>query len=370
MKKMQPTDNNFMKRALTLARKGLGRTAPNPAVGCVIVRDGVIVGEGWHKKAGTPHAEVLALAMAADATRGADVYVTLEPCCHHGKTPPCCDALIAAGVRRVVAGMVDPYLEVAGKGLQALRQAGIQVEVGLLEEQCRELNKGFIKCVTTGMPHVIYKTAMTLDGNIATVTGHSRWVTGEDSRHLVHRLRSSCDAVMVGVDTIIVDNPQLTVRHVKGRDPLRVIVDTRLRTPESVNVLCGPGAGKTILATCESNPDAHQRYQAQGAVIVVCREFEGRVEMTDLLRKLADMGVQTILLEGGSRLAGDLLQHGLIDECIFFYAPKVVGNGFAPFVVQGVSTMDEAFRFVVQRVGMSGPDVVVYARPEVVCSPA
>ncbi len=367
---MPQADIRYMKRALSLARRGLGNTAPNPAVGCVIVRDGVVVGEGWHKKAGTPHAEVHALTMAGDSARGADVFVTLEPCCHHGKTPPCTDMLIAAGVRRVVAGMVDPFLEVAGKGLHALRQAGIRVDVGLFEDECRELNKGFIKSVTRGMPHVIYKTAMTLDGSIATVTGHSRWVTGEESRRLVHRLRARCDAVMVGVDTIIADNPELTVRHVKGNDPLRVIVDTRLRTPESVNVLNGPGAAKTMIATCEPNPEIHQRYQSQGALVLVCREYDGRVEMADLLSKLASRGIQTVLLEGGSRLAGTMLQQGLIDECIFFYAPKVVGNGFAPFVIQGITTMDEAIRMSIQRVGMSGPDVVVYARPEVgTCSP-
>ena len=367
---MQQVDMKYMKRALALARRGLGRTAPNPAVGCVIVRDGQIVGEGWHKQAGTPHAEVHALAMAGAAAKGADVYVTLEPCCHHGKTPPCCDALIEAGVKRVIAGMVDPYLQVAGQGLQKLRQAGIRVEVGLLEEQCAELNKGFIKTVLTGMPYLIYKTAMTLDGNIATVTGHSRWVTSEASRRLVHRLRSGCDAVMVGVDTVIADNPQLTVRHVKGRDPLRIIVDTRLRTPESVCLLSGLDAAKTIIATCEANPEVHQRYLEQGATILVCHEYDGRVDMDDLLRKLAVKGIQSILLEGGSRLAGDLLQRNLIDECIFFYAPKVVGNGFAPFAMQGISTMDEAVRLKVQRIGMSGPDVVVYAKPEAVCSPA
>lgn len=361
-------DLKYMRRALTLARKGVGSTAPNPAVGCVIVRDGRIVGEGWHKKAGTPHAEVLALEQAAEQARGADLYVTLEPCCHHGKTPPCTEAVIAAGVRRVVAGMTDPFPQVAGQGLQALRQAGIVVESGLLEEQCRILNKGFIKCVTTGMPYVIYKTAMTMDGAIATVTGHSRWVSGEESRHLVHRLRASCDAVMVGVDTILADNPQLNVRHVRGRDPLRVIVDSRLRTPESFNVLKRGAAERTLLATCERDEAVHARYIAQGAQVVVCRAFDGRVAMPDLLTKLAERGIQTVLLEGGSRLAGDMLERGLIDECIFFFAPKVVGNGFAPFAISSVTNMEEAYRLKVLKVGMSGADVVVYARPELSCS--
>lgn len=367
---MTSNDSRYMRRALTLARKGMGRTAPNPAVGCVVVRDGRIVGEGWHKKAGTPHAEIHALQQAGELARGADVYVTLEPCSHHGKTPPCSEALITAGVRRVVAGMVDPFDQVSGRGIEQLRTAGIEVAVGLLEADCRELNKGFIKYVTSGRPYVLYKSAMTLDGNIATVTGHSRWVSSEQSRRFVHRLRDVCDAVMVGVDTILADNPQLTVRHVKGRSPLRVVVDTHLRTPESVSVLTGPLARKTIIATCEANPKVHRRYELQGARVMVCEEFDGRVAMADLLRKLGLYGVQTILLEGGSRLAGDMLKHGLIDECIFFYAPKIVGNGFAPFTLTGIETMDNAIRMEIKRIGMSGPDLVVQARPEVSCSPA
>lgn len=363
-------DLRYMRRALSLARKGVGRTSPNPAVGCVIVRDGRIVGEGWHKKAGTPHAEILALAQAGELARGADLYVTLEPCCHHGKTPPCTEAIIAAGISRVVAGMADPFPQVAGQGLQALRQTGITVETGLLEQQCRELNKGFIKCMTTGLPYVIYKAAMTLDGVIATVTGQSRWISCGESRRLVHRLRAACDAVMVGVDTILADNPQLNVRHVRGSDPLRVVVDSRLRTPESFNVLQRGLAEKTLLATCERDESLHARYLDQGAQVLVCRAFDGRVAMPDLLSKLAGRGVQTILLEGGSRLAGDMLQHGLIDECIFFYGPKVVGNGFAPFALSSsITTMDEAYRLKLLKVGMSGDDMVVYARPELSCSP-
>lgn len=367
---MAGNDSRYMRRALTLARKGLGRTAPNPAVGCVIVKDGEVVGEGWHKKAGTPHAEIHALQQAGPLARGADLYVTLEPCSHHGRTPPCSEALIAAKVRRVVVGMVDPFPQVSGAGIQQLRAAGIEISLGLLEDACRELNKGFIKYATSGLPYVLYKSAMSLDGNIATVTGHSRWVSGEKSRRTVHRLRDACDAVMVGVDTILADNPQLNVRHVKGRSPLRVIVDTHLRMPESVNVLSGPLAKKTIIATCETDPRVHRRYELQGATVMVCEEYGGRVLMVDLLRKLGLRGIQTILLEGGSRLAGDMLKNGLIDECVFFYAPKIVGNGFAPFNLTGIETMDKAIRMEIKRVGMSGPDLMVHARPEVPCLPA
>ncbi len=367
---MVKNDIGYMRRALALARRGVGKTAPNPAVGCVIVRDGQLVGEGWHKKAGTPHAEVHALAMAGNAASGSDVYVTLEPCCHYGKTPPCTDALIAAGVRRVVIGMIDPFVQVAGNGVLALRKAGIKVDVGVLEEECRYLNRGFIKSVVSGMPYIIYKSAMTMDGFIATSTGHSRWISCEKSRRLAHILRAESDAVMVGVDTILADNPQLTVRHVKGRNPLRVIVDTRLRTPESVNLLNCDDADMTIIATTESDPAMHQRYLSLGVSVLVCRESEGRVDMADLLPRLCRRGIQSILLEGGSHLAGNLLQYGLIDECIFFYAPKITGNGFPPFSIKGINTMDEAIKFNIQRVQMSGKDILVYARPEAVCSQA
>ena len=363
-------DIRFMRRALSLARKGVGRTAPNPAVGCVIVRDGVIVGEGWHRKAGGAHAEIHALAMAGPAARGADVYVTLEPCCHTGKTPPCSDALIAAGVRRVAAGMSDPNPWVNGGGLDALRQAGIVTECGLLEEECRTLNRPFIKFMTTGLPYVIFKCAMTLDGKIASATGESRWISCEESRRYVHRLRSRNDAVMVGVDTILADNPQLTVRHVRGRNPLRVIVDSTLRTPTTVDIISGPLAAKTIIATVETDPLIHKRYQDNGATVLPCREYEGRVDLDDLFRKLGQRGIRSILLEGGSRLAGDALSRGLIDECIFFYAPKVIGSdGFSPFAITGVTAMNRSYLFTTTDARRMGVDIVITARPSAACLP-
>ncbi|MDD2733537.1 MAG: bifunctional diaminohydroxyphosphoribosylaminopyrimidine deaminase/5-amino-6-(5-phosphoribosylamino)uracil reductase RibD [Desulfuromonadaceae bacterium] len=365
------SDTKFMKRALTLARKGIGMTSPNPAVGCIIVNNGMVVGEGWHKKAGGPHAEVHALEMAGDAARDAEIFVTLEPCCHSGKTPPCSDALIKAGVRRVVAGMRDPNPHVNGGGLLALESAGITTSCGVLEEECRAINLPFIKYVTTAMPYVTYKSAMTLDGNIATITGESRWVSCEKSRKQVHLMRSHMDAVMVGVDTIIADNPQLTVRHVRGKDPLRVIVDTRLRTPKSVTILNGELSAKTIIATAESNTDVHRPYLEQGATIVVCDEYDGRVSMKDLLQKLGEMGVQSILLEGGSHLAGNMLQQGLIDELVFFVAPKIIGsNGFAPFTLQGITSMAHAIKLNFTDIRRIGSDIVVTARPEPLCSPA
>lgn len=366
---MTSSDTKHMKRALTLARKGIGKTSPNPAVGCVIVKNGTVIGEGWHKKAGEPHAEIHALEMAGGAARGSDVYVTLEPCCHSGKTPPCSEALIRAGVKRVVAGMSDPNPRVSGGGLAALKQAGIETSCGVLEDACLALNRPFIKHITTGMPYVTYKCAMTLDGNIATITGESRWISCEESRKYVHRMRSHMDAVMVGVDTVIADNPQLTVRQVRGKNPLRVIVDTRLRTPESFNVLKKQLSSKTIIATTESNPRVHLRYLKQGVTIVVCDEYEGRVSMKDLLQKLGAMGVQSILLEGGGRLAGNMLLNSLIDELVFFVAPKIIGNdGFAPFTLIGLTKMEQAVRLVFTDVSRSGVDIIIHARPELSCS--
>lgn len=364
-------DVKFMKRALMLARKGVGKTSPNPAVGCVIVRDGLIVGEGWHKKAGTPHAEIHALEMAGTAAWGADVYVTLEPCCHTGKTPPCSDALIKAGVGRVVAGMSDPNPRVRGGGLAALTKAGIQVECGVLEEECRELNRAFIKQISTGLPHVTYKCAMTLDGKTATATGDSRWISCHASRTAVHRMRARMDAVMVGVDTVIADDPELTVRHVRGRDPLRVVVDSRLRTPENARIVGERLAPGTVIATVENDRDRQLPFLQRGVSIFTCTPDEGRVSLKELLARLGEQGIQSILLEGGSRLAGEMLQHNLIDELVIFVAPKIVGtNGYSPFTLQGINIMDQAIPLNFTHVARSGVDIVVHARPEASCSPA
>lgn len=366
---MISTESKYMMRALTLAKKGLGKTQPNPVVGCVIVKNGVIIGEGWHKRAGGPHAEVHALTMAGDAARDADVYVTLEPCSHTGKTPPCCEALIRAGVKRVVAGMGDPNPLVNGKGLRALKKAGIETICGVREEECRAINRPFLKFIATGQPYVTFKCAMTLDGKIASVTGESRWISCEASRTVVHRMRSRSDAIMVGVDTIIADNPHLTVRHVKGRDPLRVIVDSHLRTPESVSVVSGQLASGTVIATIESNPKVHAHYLKNGATVLVCNAENGKVDLRDLWARLGKQGIHSILLEGGSRLAGEALRQGLIDECVFFYAPKVIGSdGFSPFAITGITDMSRSIQFRDLSVKRIGTDLMVTAYPENPCS--
>lgn len=361
-------DAVYMKRALALARRGIGATSPNPAVGCVIVREGRIVGSGWHRRAGTPHAEIHALEMAGELARDADAYVTLEPCCHTGRTPPCSRALIRAGVRRVVVGMSDPNPRVSGGGMRELRGAGIEVVCGVLEHECREINLPFIKHITTGLPFLTYKWAMTLDGRTATSTGASRWISCERSRRHVHRMRARMDAVMVGVGTVIADDPELTVRHVKGRTPLRVVVDSHLRTPHGSRILAGGSGAGTIIATIEDDPEAHLPYVRLGARVLVCDRDNGRVSPGDLMARLGEMGVQSILLEGGGHLAASMLEHELIDEFVFFMAPRILGSdGIPPFSLAGRTSMDQASRVRITQVGRSGTDIVMHARPEAKC---
>ncbi len=365
---MTSADTTYMKRALALARKGLGKTYPNPAVGCVIVKNSRIIGEGWHKRAGGHHAEVHALLMAGDDAQDADVYVTLEPCSHTGKTPPCSEALIRAGVRRVVAGMSDPNPRVNGGGLRALQLAGIETQCGVLAEECRAINRPFLKFMKTGHPYVTYKCAMTLDGKTACASGDSRWISSEASRRIVHRMRAAHSAIMVGVGTLIADDPQLNVRHVRGRDPLRIIVDSRLRTPEGAAVLNGSMAQGTLIATIETNREIHARYLDKGARLLVCSQDNGRVDLKDLWKKLGELNIHSVLLEGGSALAGEALRLGLLDECVFFYAPKVVGNdGLSPFTLTGTTDMAHSLPFRNISVRHVGTDLMVTAYPENAC---
>lgn len=363
-------DRKMMRRALTLARRGAGKTSPNPAVGCVIVRNGLIVGEGWHRKAGTPHAEVLALRQAGDQARGSTVYVTLEPCSHHGRTPPCAEALIAAGVKRVVAAMVDPNPRVSGRGLALLEGTGIQTCVGLLEQECRQLNEAFIKQVTTGRPFVLLKMATTLDGWTATESGDSRWITGEPSRKLVHRLRSRLDAVMVGIGTALADDPQLTCRHVVGANPLRIIVDSRLSLPLDSQLCRSAAQVPTLVATITADADKSAALAAQQVRVMLCRERDGQVDLDDLMRQLGEMGVQSILLEGGAALAGAALAAGLIDKVALFYAPKLLGGTGTPLLAgPPPGRMHESLTLHRLSVRRSGDDILIEGYLKDPCSP-
>lgn len=368
---MADFDESMMRRALSLAKRGVGKTSPNPAVGCVIVRDGRIVGQGWHRKAGTPHAEVHALHEAGDLARGADVYVTLEPCSHFGKTPPCADALIQAGVRRVVIGTADPNPKVNGGGTAKLSSAGIEVISGILEEPCRRINLPFFKHITTGLPYVILKSAMTLDGKTATSTGDSKWISSALSRLYVHRLRSRMDAVMVGIGTVIADDPQLNVRLPgKRREPVRVVVDSTLRIPLHARLLHMVSESPTIIATTAAESEKMDKLRVAGAKIMGCRDHCGRVDLHDLLRQLGEQGVQTVLLEGGRELAGQALRLNLIDRFIFFYAPRFIGGGgFDLFGGDGAQVMADAPRAGIESIRRIGNDIVVEGFTEATCLP-
>ena len=331
-----------MERALELAK--LGRTSPNPMVGAVVAREGKIIGEGYHHKAGEPHAEALALQQAGGRAKGADLYVTLEPCCHHGKTPPCTNAVIESGVNRVIAAMLDPDPRVAGKGIECLRKAGIEVEVGLMEPDARELNKAFIKRVTTGMPFVLWKAAMTLDGKIATSTGDSRWVTGNEARAEVQRLRMQHDAVMVGIGTVLADDPELIVHGFPGApNPIRIVVDAKASIP--LNALVLDDKAETIVAVGEDVPDDKvANLEAAGARVLALPASEGWIQLPALMTELANQGINSVLLEGGGELASSMLRDGLIDEGLIFIAPKIVGGRDAKTPVEGdgISLMNEA----------------------------
>jgi len=368
---MSDVHENYMHRALALARRGVGKTSPNPAVGCVIVRDGVIVGEGWHRQAGGPHAEVFALGQAGEKARGGDVYVTLEPCSHHGKTPPCANALVFAGVRRVFAAMVDPNPKVAGSGVGLLRAAGIEVSTGLLERESRLLNEPFIKAITTGRPFVILKSAMTLDGRTATASGDARWISNEESRRYVHKLRATVDAVMVGAGTVAADDPELTCRLPGGRDPVRVVVDSALGISPAARLLHLDSLAPTIVATLSGGGPKRAAVRESGAEILVCRERDGRVDLDDLLSRLGSRGVQSVLLEGGSRLAGEAVRRGLIDKFLLFFAPKMLGgDGPGLFAGPGAEAMADAYRLRDLSLRRFGGDILVTGYPEAPCLPA
>lgn len=358
-------DRLFMKRALALAARAAGRTSPNPLVGAVVVNQGRIVGEGYHQRAGTPHAEVHALEQAGELARGADIYVNLEPCSHYGRTPPCCRAIIEAGIRRVVAAMVDPNPQVAGRGLAALADAGIVVECGLMEESARELNEVFIKFITTRHPFVVLKSAVSLDGKTATSSGHSFWVTGEPARLQVHRLRNTYDAVMVGIGTVLADDPRLTTRLPEGesgRDPIRVVVDSRLRIPFESRVINPESAAPLLVATTERAPAQRREELARrGVEVVVLPEHEGRVSFPHLMSALGERNITSVLLEGGAALNASALEARMVDKLVVFVAPKLVGGVKAPGMIagQGRERMDEAWEIKRTSLTQIGEDYMI-----------
>ncbi len=342
-------DRHWMRSALTLARKGLGRVWPNPAVGCVIVQNNRLVGRGWTAPGGRPHAETEAIAAAGDLTRGATVYVSLEPCAHTGKTPPCADALIAAGVSRVVIALRDPDPRVDGGGIAKLKAAGIAVTLGVLEEEARHVNAGFLSRIEKGRPFVTAKLATTLDGRIATGSGQSKWITGEAARRRVHVMRAEADAVFVGLSTVLKDDPQLTCRvtGLEDRSPVRLILDTRLEIDSTSQVVATAGTIPSwVLTTAPSKGERARRLIDAGVTVISCPETGGRIDLTDAFRILGDRGLTRILVEPGAQLLAGLLAANLVDSLAWFRSGMVLGGDALPVTGSlAISELDAARRF-------------------------
>jgi diaminohydroxyphosphoribosylaminopyrimidine deaminase / 5-amino-6-(5-phosphoribosylamino)uracil reductase len=347
---MSKEDIRWMKRALKLAPAGEGWVNPNPLVGAVLVKEGQIIGEGYHEHFGGPHAEVNAIANAQSSIEGSTLYLTLEPCIHQGKTPPCAPLIAEKGITRVVIALTDPNPLVNGKGADYLRKQGIRVDTGIMENVAARQNEVFIKYITTGLPFVILKTAMTLDGKIATVTNASRWITGETSRRFVHRMRNRYSAVMVGIDTVIYDDPMLNCRlNLKDkRDPLKVIVDSKLRLPLQAKVLANEPQLALVATTKQASPGKIKEIERTGAQVIICPEREGRVDLVYLVKTLGALEIDSIMIEGGSTLAFSALKDGLIDKVVSFVAPKLLGGEKAPSPLGGlgIENMEDAVRIV------------------------
>jgi len=357
------TDEELMAEAIALAATADFHTSPNPMVGALVVRDGRVIARGVHRKAGEDHAEVIALREAGDAAKGATLYVTQEPCAHVGRTPPCTVAVIASGVARVVTGMQDPNPKVDGRGLEALRAAGIAVSHGVLADRVRKLNEFFVKHATTGLPFVTAKFAMSLDGRIATHGGESKWITGEAAREEVHRLRHAHDAILVGANTVIRDDPNLTTRlpEGNGRSPLRVVVDSRLRVPADARIF-RQESGSVLIATSDrSRGDRLHEFEERGVPVVVLPSSEGRVGLPDLLRHLGGRECISMLIEGGSSMHGSAFDQRLVDKVVAFIAPRIIGGLEAPAAVggHGVDALGDATALRDVEVRQLGPDLMV-----------
>jgi len=369
-------DLKYMKRALELARRGLGRTSPNPAVGAIVVVGDEIAGEGFHRAAGEPHAEITALEEAGQRATGAELYVTLEPCSTCGRTPPCTDAIIAAGISRVVYACEDCDPANAGRADQILSASGIETLAGLLADEARQLNEAYFKHKNTGYPFVTVKLACTLDGKIATRSGDARWITGKEAREFVHILRDRSDAVMVGRGTVAADDPALTTRTDRpdSRDATRIVVDTSAQTPPTAQVIGLESDALCLIAVAEPDVGGAEtqkrvaKLEQAGAEIILVPEKDGRVDLRELLRQLGSRDIMSVLVEGGSRLVGELLEEGLVDKLLFFYAPKILGDDQALSAISGmkVANISDARSVHIHHVEQIGADILVTAY---LCSP-
>lgn len=357
------SDLDYMRQALRLARRGLGFTSPNPMVGAVIVKDGRVIATGCHHYFGGDHAEVDALKHATEDVVGATMYVTLEPCHHYGKTPPCVDALIAHKLGRVVIGMLDPDPRTAGKSVKKLRENGIETTIGLLENQCVALNEAYIRHRTTGRPLVTIKFAQGLDGRLAAASGNSQWITSEASRKLAHRLRARNDAILIGVQTVLSDDPSLTVRHVKGRNPLRVVLDATLRTPATANLITD-GAARTLIATTAAADSAKaEAFRNKGIdVVTLPVDDRGWVDIEALLDELGRREITSLLVEGGAGAITSFVKLGLADRFVAFIAPRLIGKGIETIGELGVKAIADAVALKFEKVAWSSVDLIIEGR--------
>ena len=357
-------DQYYMNLALDLARKSEGQTNPNPLVGAVIVKSGKVVAKGYHEKAGLPHAEAIALNKAGTKARGADLYVNLEPCCHHGRTPPCTEAIISAGIKRVILGIRDPNRLVNGRGIRFLRKQGVEVVIGVLRRDCHKINEHFIKYITTGRPWVILKSAASLDGKIATRTGDSKWITGSKARAYAHRLRSRVDAILVGAETVRMDDPQLTVRPKKKgmRNPVRIIVSGKGSISTSAKIFNNAHKERVIYVANASLPLIRKKkLQKIGVEVLLVKYRKKKVDLPLLMDALGKMKITSIMIEGGSEISGNALKEKLVDKLIYFLAPKIIGGKNAPGPVggQGISRIEDFIEVKEISIEKLGNDFVI-----------
>lgn len=351
----------FINLAMQLALKAKGRTSPNPLVGALVVKNGRIVGKGFHRKAGLPHAEIIALDEADNLARGATLYVTLEPCAHFGKTPPCVDRIIKSGIKKVIIGMIDPNPLNNGKGIGILKRHKIKVEAGFLEDRLKRINAAFIKYITKRIPYVTVKVAQSLDGKIATFTGDSKWITSDKSRGLAHRIRKNYDAILVGVNTILRDNPKLDAWFSK-RHPIKIIVDSQLSIPQEANIFSrNSQVIITTLSTAAGQETENRKILAQKAKILEVKEKAGQINLKDMMKKLAQMEISNILVEGGGTLIGALFDEGLVDRLMIFISPKIIGgkDAISSVMGRGASRIDRAIKLKEIRLKRIGEDLLI-----------
>ena len=360
------TDKQYMQEAIALADRGYGHTAPNPLVGCVLVKDGRTIGKGWHRQYGDLHAEREALAACTEDPAGATAYVTLEPCCHHGKQPPCTDAFLEAGISRVVVGITDPNPLVCGKGIDILLEHGVNVEIGLMADKIREQNRIFLKYITERRPWVTLKAAMTLDGKIATADGDSRWVTSPRARVFVHRLRGGHSGICVGAGTVRADNPMLDCRLTEFKNPVRILPDSLASlSPESRIAQSARDIRTIVMHTDAADPAKLEQLRACGVETLACKDDHGRVDLPDMLERLGALGIDSLLVEGGQELNGSFVDQGLVDEYYFFVAPKILGgrDALSPVGGNGFAKMADARDIDIDSIRHFGPDFLLHGYP-------